>query len=186
MPIVGPVNTGSTTVLGSTTFVETAVPDCTITRHLPTAEGGPGQWYHSTVLVIPFGTSTAIEDHRVPDLTTLYTPSPSCIDRWMLEAEPSDCGLDNPRTGNFTVYSVNPSRSIVSDASYSSCQAYGKASYSPGICPSGQTVAEITAYQSNVSTGYRTFWQASCCQRFVYATSSKAPHAHTDMVSIAA
>jgi hypothetical protein len=166
MPIVGPTSVGNTATLGSTTIVETAVSDCTITRRIPTAEGGPGQWYHSTQLVTPFGTYTAIEDHSVPDLTTVFTPNPTCVDRWMLKAEPSDCGLDNPRTANFTVFSVDPSRSIVSDASYSLCQAYGRATYSPGICPSGQTVAEITAYQSNVSTGYRTFWQASCCKRY--------------------
>jgi hypothetical protein len=166
MPIVGSTSEATVT-LGATTYISTLpAGTCTVTRvRTATAAGGPGQWYHSTLLVTPFGTYTAIEDHRVPDLTTVYTPSPSCIDRWMLEAEPSDCGDDNPRTANFTVYSVNPSKSIVSDASYSSCQAYGQASYSPGICPSGHTVAEITAYQSDVTTGYRTFWQASCCKR---------------------
>jgi hypothetical protein len=107
MPIVGTTVVGATSTLGTATYISTFNPTCVVTRYLPTAQGGPGQWYHSTLLVTPFGTYTVIEDHRVPDLTTVYTPSPSCIDRWMLATEPSDCGDDNPRTANFTVYSVS-------------------------------------------------------------------------------
>lgn len=121
------------------------------------------QWSHSEVFVTPFGTSTALERMNVADLTTVFTPLPSCVDRWML-FPPQSCSIDS--TSHNVVWSVNPKRSIVSDASYNQCQRYGTATYSPGVCPSGQTVAEITAYVSSASNSTRTFWQASCCRRF--------------------
>lgn len=68
---------------------------------------------------------------------------------------------------NSTVFSVN-FNGTATDPSYRMCQPFRLApTYSPGICPSGQTVAEVTAFQVVASTGYRTFWQASCCRRFV-------------------
>ena len=91
------------------------------------------QWSHSGVFVTPYGTSLAIGSGRVADLTSVFTPSPSCVDRWLLAPTPS-CGIDDTAIGLDTVWSVNPTRSIVSDVAYSNCQLYGTATYSPGIC----------------------------------------------------
>ena len=120
-------------------------------------------WSHSEVFVTPFGTLSTLEHPNVPDLTTVHTPASSCVDRWMVQSS-QQCGVGSS-TGD-TVWSVNPTRSIVSDPSYNGCQLYGNPTYSPGICPSGQTVAEVTAYESGVSNGTRTFWKASCCRRY--------------------
>lgn len=70
---------------------------------------------------------------------------------------------------NYTLLSM-ALNGTATDPSYRSCQKYNnEPTYSPGICPSGQTVAEITAWHVNGPSGYRTFWQASCCRRFVVA-----------------
>ncbi len=54
------------------------------------------------------------------------------------------------------------------DPSYRTCQPYSSApTYSPGMCPFGHTVAQVTAWQISTSTGCRTFWQASCCRKSV-------------------
>lgn len=72
---------------------------------------------------------------------------------------------------NLTVLSLDLN-GTATDPSYRSCQPYGSVpTYSPGICPYGQTAAEITAWQVNTSTGFHTFWQASCCRRFVARAS---------------
>ena len=159
MPIIG----------GNTTYITTPADLTTVICRIPTAQSAvlsdatPMQWSHSEVFVTPFGTSTALENMNVADLTTVFTPLPSCVDRWML-VPPASCRTDS--TSHTVVWSVNPSKSIVSDASYNQCQKYGTATYSPGICPSGQTVAEITAYVSSAPNSTKTFWQASCCRRF--------------------
>lgn len=72
---------------------------------------------------------------------------------------------------NFTVMSLDLN-GTATDPSYRGCQPYRLApTYSPGICPHGQTIAEVTAWQVNASTGYRTFWQASCCKRSVISVN---------------
>jgi hypothetical protein len=85
----------------------------------------------------------------------------------MLEGDPCVGGIKPPGliARNYTVFSVDPAKSIVSDPSYKPCQKYSTNVYSPGVCPSGHTIAEVTAYTANASTGFRTFWQASCCRR---------------------
>jgi hypothetical protein len=160
MPIEG------STIIGKTTYLACPTSHTVDTHLLPSSV--ELDWSHDTVFLTHPQTFSTIDSPNVPDLTTTYTPSASCRD-----ANPTF----SPPTKIPTVYSVDPSSSIVSDASYSRCQLYGKATYSPGICPSGQTVAEITAYQSNVSTGYHTFWQASCCNRFGILIHS-SPYTH--------
>jgi hypothetical protein len=170
MPIVS--NTWITTVPGLTT--------ATVCR--PTAQSivlttpGPANfvkrellWSHSEVFVTHFGTLSTLEYPNVPDLTTVHTPASSCLDRWMVRPSES-CG-DGSSISNI-VWSINPTHSIVSDLSYSGCQLYGKPTYSPGICPSGQTIAEVTAFESSVSNGNRTFWQASCYRRYDTTSAS--------------
>ncbi|KAF2185534.1 hypothetical protein K469DRAFT_778477 [Zopfia rhizophila CBS 207.26] len=142
-------------------------------------------WSHSTVFTtLLSGTLSTI---NVPPLTTVYTPPASCVDRWMLgnghtitEIAITPVTLDDGRitmvvttldstsfAQNFTVFSTKPSTSSPSDPLYTSCQRYSVASYSPGVCPDGQTIAEVTEYQVQGPTGsVDRFWQASCCRRF--------------------
>jgi hypothetical protein len=160
-------------IVSTLTYLSTVPALCTVTIRKPTAEATvtPGGaklvrrdlgWSHSEVFATPYGTLTNLDHPNVPDLTTVHTPDPSCIDRWVLRSSQT-CG-DDSSTGD-VVWSVNPTRSIVSDPSYTTCQLYGKPTYSPGICPSGQSIAEVTAFESTVGNGTRTFWQASCCRR---------------------
>jgi hypothetical protein len=64
---------------------------------------------------------------------------------------------------NLTVWSID------SNPLFTSCQPYSSQSlYSPGVCPDGQTVAEITEVHANYTTGgVLTSWVASCCRRYV-------------------
>lgn len=75
-----------------------------------------------------------------------------------------------PYSGTFVAFSINPrntSPGTLYDSSYILCQPYGAHNYySPGICPNGQTVAEITEYHySTTSRSIATSFEASCCQR---------------------
>jgi hypothetical protein len=106
----------------------------------------------------------------LPPLTTIYTPATECVDRWMVGPGSSVCdrlGCPNSTVQDVSVFSVNPRKKIVSDVLYQSCQAFVALSYSPGVCPSGHTIAEVTAYHINVMTsgGVHMYWQASCCKR---------------------
>jgi hypothetical protein len=67
----------------------------------------------------------------------------------------------------FSTTPVNTRSGAVYDPSYSRCQPLGALlKYSPGICPQGQTVAEITEYHYAQTSGiFATKFSASCCQR---------------------
>jgi hypothetical protein len=118
------------------------------------------EWWDSTV----FTTSpTALISFNVPDLTTFYEYPATCIDAWMLEPF---AACNNSTFGNFTVFSVDPARSVVSDPLYRSCQKYSTPIQSPGVCPGGYSMAEITAILSSAAGGNKTFCSASCCRRF--------------------
>jgi hypothetical protein len=62
----------------------------------------------------------------------------------------------------------NPNSSALYDRSYTLCQPYSSLyHYSPGICPYGQTVAEITEYHYATTSGSTaTRFEASCCERY--------------------
>jgi hypothetical protein len=62
---------------------------------------------------------------------------------------------------NLTVWSID------SNPLFTSCQPYSSQPlYSPGVCPDGQTAAEITEIQANrTDGGVLTSWIASCCRR---------------------
>jgi hypothetical protein len=68
----------------------------------------------------------------------------------------------------FSTTPVNTRSGAVYDPSYSRCQPLGALlKYSPGICPQGQTVAEITEYHyAHTSGSIATKFSASCCQRY--------------------
>lgn len=76
---------------------------------------------------------------------------------------------------NLTVWSLN------SNSLFTSCQPYSlpaQALYSPGVCPNGQTVAEITRVQANETAGgVLTSWRASCCRRLFDPETRSNAHA---------
>jgi hypothetical protein len=187
---------------------------------------------HSTMVLASALNESVWSNMNIPPLTTIYSPSPSCADRWMLagtnqvvttyvgtvatlatttrripttnttvlspstdsnQATTSALGLATTTAENaitssaalaareiqaqqHTVFSMDLN-GTATDPSYRACQRYNAApTYSPGVCPEGQTVAEITAWHVNASsggivTGYHTFWQASCCRRCVHDLS---------------
>jgi hypothetical protein len=150
MPIVGPVSSGATNTL---TCIE------------PTesfALSGE-RWWHSTVFVT---SPSTFNSEGAPDLTTIYTYPTQCVDRWMIGPSNCEFGINTAIPHNVTVFSIDPGKGTVSDPLYRSCQRYSTPIYTPGVCPSGHTIAEVTAYQSSVTTGFVTFWEASCCRRF--------------------
>lgn len=159
MPIVGPPAPDANATLACITSVA-AVGDANATA--PTEN----EWWHPTVFVT---STTAYISLGVPDLTTVYDYSSECRDRWMIR---HTCG-----DGNVTVFSMDPSKDVVSDPLYRSCQRYSTPVYSPGVCPGGFTIAEVTAVVSGRASANSTFWQASCCRRFDY------PH-HASLISI--
>ncbi|KAF2133981.1 hypothetical protein P153DRAFT_353197 [Dothidotthia symphoricarpi CBS 119687] len=98
------------------------------------------------VVTTVFGSSLTFLNIR--PLTTVYTPPSSCVDRW-IQPNPLD-----------TVIS-----SVLGYASrmYLSCQAGGIApTYSPGVCPSGQRLRNITEYQFS-NGGSDRAWKGICC-----------------------
>jgi hypothetical protein len=154
MPIVGPINTASTHIIGTATCIETSAESFAAVGE---------RWWHSTVFVT---SPSTFDSGGAPDLTTFYTYPTQCVDRWMIGPSHCQVGSLSPSSQNVTVFSIDPGRSTVSDPLYRSCQRYSTPLYTPGVCPSGHTIAEVTAYQSSAPTGFRTFWQASCCRRF--------------------
>lgn len=72
---------------------------------------------------------------------------------------------DLGRVFNLTVWSIDD------NPLFSSCQPYSLVPlYSPGVCPNGQTAAEVTKFVATQTDGIiRTSWVASCCKRCVFA-----------------
>ena len=133
---------------------------------------------HSTIYVTNTSTITYT---NVPQLTSLWTAPGGCKDRWMgggegtqyiVNGSVSDFATDEPLGGDiqsFVAFSTNPSvQSFDSlyDRLYSSCQPYQSAyHYSPGICPEGHTMAEITEFHyATTSSSVITYFQGSCCR----------------------
>jgi hypothetical protein len=166
MPIVGGITENVTATLGQTTYVSTRFD--------------VGEYSHSTVFTTSDNGVPTVTNLNLPPLTTIFTPPTQCADRWMLAGgqkvtrhmPPAGSRLlpraDTTIYQNTTVFSLDL-EGTATDPSYRSCQPYALApTYSPGVCPYGQTIAEITAWQISAATGgHRTFWQASCCKRFV-------------------
>jgi hypothetical protein len=167
MPYFDPPNTYVPLLVGCpTTLIPSPDPATTVTRiRARTAVDGAisvestSGWFHGDVFVTPVGDLTALEN--VPPLITVYTPTPTCIDRWMVKP-PATC--DNGPEFINIVWSVNPTGGIVSDPLYNECQLYNTATYSPGVCPSGQTVAEVTAYEWNKDILASELLQKVWCQ----------------------
>jgi len=83
-----------------------------------------------------------------PALTTIFTPPASCLDEIVTEAN--------------TYWQIAP-------LYLTQCYPYGYATsifFSPGICPSGYVMGQLTA--SSIVKGTSTAWEtsASCCPRY--------------------
>ena len=159
-------------------------------RVTTTITGNVSDWSHSTIFTTSANTYTA---ENAPALTTYWTPPAGCSNRWMggdtvtvrqnigstwLTSTPTVnvfLPVSTPKTGRetpsgiFVAFSTTPvNTGTVYDASYIRCQPLGVlVSYSPGICPQGQTVAEITEYHYTSTPGLvATRFSASCCQGY--------------------
>jgi len=80
-------------------------------------------------------------------------------------------GSSNPLQYTFVGFSTNPTNTILprfpaTDPLYISCLPYGSPNhYSPGICPDGQTVAEVTEFHLTMTSNIvETHFQGSCCR----------------------
>ncbi|PVI04075.1 hypothetical protein DM02DRAFT_652094 [Periconia macrospinosa] len=124
---------------------------------------------HSTVFTTTYATPPPTLSVAVPPLTTIYTAPSSCSNRWMMNAT---------QTVNDAPVSIAFSRILPNalyDPEYLTCQPFAVApTYSPGVCPDGHTIAEVTEHQvSKTAGGMDRYWQASCCKsglRFGAAT----------------
>lgn len=162
MSIASPNNDARTTDPSIATSVFTIGPGCAPTVLVPSAPRE--QWWHSQ----PVATFLSSPPAATPlALTTVYTYPSECAERWMLSLLPAcaNFAADSTAAGNRTVFSIDPGKGIVSDPRYSSCQPFSTPTYSPGVCPDGHTVAEVTASFFTLSKDIQTFWQASCCKR---------------------
>ncbi|KAF2125180.1 hypothetical protein P153DRAFT_400660 [Dothidotthia symphoricarpi CBS 119687] len=90
-------------------------------------------------------------------LSTIFTPPADCSTRWL-----------RPNDRDSTVYSGVALGSDVSTHAtyYPQCYPYrALPTYSPGICPDGQTIAAIEETRLGVSGSgdVRRLWKAACC-----------------------
>jgi hypothetical protein len=96
--------------------------------------------------------STITPQFTYPALTTAYSAPPFCANRWLLQ---------DPNVA--TIYSQ-----ASGDDFYTSCQPAETApTYSPGMCPSGHTVASITELSASGSSTaeINRVWRGLCCRR---------------------
>ncbi|KAF1951112.1 hypothetical protein CC80DRAFT_363402, partial [Byssothecium circinans] len=101
---------------------------------------------------------------NVPALTTIFIPPSNCVDRWMLD-EINEIVSSKSTFTNVEQLTVAPT-------------------YSPGVCPDGHTVAEVTEHQVGGSSGnIDRYRQASCCKRYISSESPCNKKLKNNMVS---
>lgn len=134
---------GDTAILSSTTFVQSIPAIGSTISRLP------------QTLDTPLGMSTP----SAPPQKAIVVVKRQKRD-FITDHSPNSQSPSIARAFQFTAWSID------SNPLYTSCQPYSdQPLYSPGVCPEGQTIAEVTEIHANVSTGVRTEWQASCCSR---------------------
>lgn len=188
MPIVPTVTSSATFTLGQTLSVITLERSGQVTTQTISEYTiyNAAPYSHDKVFVTPANDNLV---NTLPaQLTKRYTYTSGCTDRWMLAGQQDLIrafahlttattktiffGEAVPKSiyvpPKLTVFSMSL-HGTATDPDYARCQPYSVAAaiYSPGVCPDGLTMAEVTAYQEVASTGSRTFWQGSCCQRSV-------------------
>ena len=169
MPIIGTTRTPED---------ETATTWGSSTTATATDETSQTPWYQSTIITTRVGPQPP---DNIPDLTTIYTPPESCLSRWMLPIANTGAATATSQTQT-TVFSTQPRPAQDgADSSYLPCQRFSTLTYSPGICPDGQTIVQITEVHELRSAGEgeggtATFWQASCCRRCVACAANPNPN----------
>ena len=143
----------------SYSFVKMPIVVSTVFSNTPGTISRDNEYSHSAIFTTA---ATSFESLNIPPLREIWTAPASCHDRWMLATERSS------DKEVLVVYSTYP-ENAPSDRLYKECQRYGAMpTYSPGVCPDGQTIAEVTKFLHHDTTGIEsTFWQASCCNTLV-------------------
>ncbi|KAI4604394.1 hypothetical protein KJ359_000532 [Pestalotiopsis sp. 9143b] len=98
----------------------------------------------------------SIPSSTFPALTTVFTPSPFCSDRYaVFIGTPTPVG-GIPSTNNPSSGWIDPSFSTCNPPQYTN--AYP--TFSPGVCPSGMTIVA----SSSSADGTKTVWTGACCE----------------------
>ncbi|KAH8710055.1 hypothetical protein GQ44DRAFT_776821 [Phaeosphaeriaceae sp. PMI808] len=107
--------------------------------------------------------SSEMSSVNAPALLTVFTPPSECSERWVLQHT-----IDT----TYTVYSTR-SQSVDwrSNSVWSAChpQSVYPSSYSPGVCPSGYEMGDVTKAIQRHEKGSWTSWNAACCQNGLIA-----------------
>ncbi|KAH7413892.1 hypothetical protein DE146DRAFT_783649 [Phaeosphaeria sp. MPI-PUGE-AT-0046c] len=165
MPLVGPANNVSD-YSHSTVFtisIPSVVPDNVppLTKIFTPPANCIGRWMLADNTL---GTTTFVQTMPTAGATTVRVVTAETV------STPKEVGgivrrdSMEPRqiaqAFNLTIWSID------SNPLFTSCQPYSsQALYSPGVCPDGQTVAEITQVRANKTDGgVLTSWRASCCR----------------------
>lgn len=100
---------------------------------------------------------------KLPRLTTIYQPRSECLGRYVSQAGP-----EGPLAYSASAW----------DDNWIKCQPYAvMPTYSPGVCPGGQTLATLTEMQKTRSAGAaETLWFGICCDRY---TTHISNHDHS-------
>lgn len=94
----------------------------------------------------------------LPPLTTLFTAPTGCSNLWY-------------QTDTKAANLLSGWQEVESEHAYLACQAKSvNPTYSPGMCPEGQTIVRMTEWMSPAAPQQNTsvparLWQAVCCQR---------------------
>ena len=82
--------------------------------------------------------------------TIVFTPPKGCSTRWLNEGD------------DYNVYSQYRILGVLINENYfAECSPYLSSRYSPGMCVSGQTIANITALEYGTTQA----WRGYCCPR---------------------
>jgi hypothetical protein len=124
------------------------------------------EYSHSDVFTTSHQTFATLESQNIPSITATFTGGADCAERWLAHD-----GILVDGVFMEAVWSTKPrDQGPFTDSLYLSCQPLSAMpTYSPGVCPEGQTVAEVTEFQYSASSasGSQRLWQASCCKRYV-------------------
>jgi hypothetical protein len=140
------------------------------------ADGNDPNVVHSSYSTVftsfyPFTT----DQLNAPPLLSRWEAPAICHDRWMISRPGPNPQKDQSGT-NIWVFSTYPTATTEpSDTLYILCQPYYRMEFSPGVCPEGQTVAEVTLFLHDKSTrGAGDFYEGSCCPTYVHFPTSSA------------
>jgi hypothetical protein len=122
---------------------------------------------YSTVVTSLYSFTT--NQHNLPPLLSRWEAPAICHDRWMI-SRPGPTPQEGQSGTNIWVFSTWPTATTdPSDTMYFLCQPYNRMGFSPGVCPEGQTIAEVTLFLHDKTTrGEGDFYEGSCCPTYVH------------------